>query len=62
MPAGSVQVVGTATLLAASERSHALTLGLPRVVGDDGHEFIRLGLVRISGHENEVPIPVAPAG
>jgi hypothetical protein len=51
-----------ATLLAASERSHALTLGLPRVVGDDGHEFIRLRLARISGHESDVPLPVVPAG
>jgi uncharacterized protein len=58
----SVQVVGMATLLAASERSHALTLGLPRVVGDDGHEFIRLRLARISGHESDVPLPVVPAG
>jgi nitroimidazol reductase NimA-like FMN-containing flavoprotein (pyridoxamine 5'-phosphate oxidase superfamily) len=49
----SVQVVGMATLLAANERSHALSLGLPRVLGDDGHEFIRLRLARISGHETD---------
>jgi uncharacterized protein len=52
----SVQVVGVAMLLAASERSHALTLGLPTVVGDDGHEFIRLRLARISGHETDAPL------
>jgi uncharacterized protein len=57
----SVQVVGIATLLAENERSHALTLGLPRVLGDDGHEFIRLQLARISGHENDAPMVGASA-
>jgi nitroimidazol reductase NimA-like FMN-containing flavoprotein (pyridoxamine 5'-phosphate oxidase superfamily) len=52
----SVQVVGIGSLLAASERSHALTLGLPRMLGDDGQEFIRLQLARISGHETDAPM------
>jgi nitroimidazol reductase NimA-like FMN-containing flavoprotein (pyridoxamine 5'-phosphate oxidase superfamily) len=49
----SVQVVGMATLLAAGERGHALTLGLPDLVGDTGQEFVRLRLGRISGHETD---------
>jgi nitroimidazol reductase NimA-like FMN-containing flavoprotein (pyridoxamine 5'-phosphate oxidase superfamily) len=52
----SVQVVGIATRLAPSERSHALTLGLPSVLGDEGHEFLRLRLARISGHETDLPL------
>jgi nitroimidazol reductase NimA-like FMN-containing flavoprotein (pyridoxamine 5'-phosphate oxidase superfamily) len=49
----SVQIVGLATLLAASERPNALRLGLPGAAAGVGQEFIRLRLERISGHETE---------
>jgi nitroimidazol reductase NimA-like FMN-containing flavoprotein (pyridoxamine 5'-phosphate oxidase superfamily) len=55
----SVQIVGMATLLAAAERVHALTLGLPGSAGDAGQEFIRLRLDRISGHETDLPTAAA---
>jgi nitroimidazol reductase NimA-like FMN-containing flavoprotein (pyridoxamine 5'-phosphate oxidase superfamily) len=57
----SVQVIGVAMLLTASERSHALTLGLPRAAGDDGQEFLRLRLARISGHQSDAPMAGATA-